>query len=79
MWKLWNLIGRVEKYPDEWALGLLNSIYETGDIRIPHNYRPVCMLSNVRKVIEGKMDERILGRNKVNVIQLGFLKGCYLR
>lgn len=50
--EVWKAIGRTGEYPKEWKHGLLTAIYKKGEANRPQNYRPVCMLSCARKVIE---------------------------
>lgn len=39
-------------FPDEWKEGMIYPLFKRGDKRRPENYRPLCLLSHARKVIE---------------------------
>lgn len=55
----WKLIWRTRVYPGEWKVGLRTPIYKKFDPKVPMNYRPVCMLWCVRKVIESAIAYRL--------------------
>lgn len=71
-----NLMGRTAVYPDEWRVVLLSPIYKKGDPCIPINYRPIFILSCIRKVVEAALAERILKIQKIRGRQYGFRKDC---
>lgn len=68
----WALIGRVSKCPEEWKQGLLTPIFKKGERALPQNYRPICMLSCARKVIETAIAERIARNMPIFGRQFGF-------
>lgn len=73
--QVWRLIGRTKEYPTACTKGLLTPIYKKGDRSQPHNYRPVCMLSCTRKVIEATIAEKVAKQIPILGRQLGFQRG----
>lgn len=72
---VWRIIGRSMEYPELWGEGLLAPIYKKGDRVQPENYRPVCMISCARKIVETAIAEAIAKKLKVCGRQFGFEKG----
>lgn len=72
---MWRLLGRTACYPKGRARGFLNPIYKKGEVRIPANHRPLCMLSSMRKIVEAALADKIGKRMEVNSCQFGFQKG----
>ena len=68
---LWSACGRTAPTPMDWRTGLV-PIYKKGDSEIPSNYRPICLLSSLRKVIERALDKKMQAHYAPNVIQMGF-------
>lgn len=60
----WKLVGSIRRYPEDWKIGQFTPIFKKGDPEVPMNYRPVCMLSCIRKIIEVELADRILERCK---------------
>lgn len=50
---VWDLVGKTKRYPKSCKSGLRNPIRKKGDEVTLANYRPLCMLSHTRKIIEG--------------------------
>lgn len=69
------MIGRSKTYPYQWKVGVLTPQYKKGDTSLTVNYRPLCMLSHLRKTIEAAIAGRILRTFKVYCRQFGFQKG----
>ena len=69
---LWSACGRMAHTPMDWRTGLLVPIYKKGDPEIPSNYRPICLLSSLRKVIERTLDKEMYAHYVPNVMQMGF-------
>ena len=69
---LWSACGRTAQTPMDWRTGLFVPIYKTGDPEIPSNYRPICLLSSVRKVIELTLDKEMQAHYVPNAMQMGF-------
>lgn len=73
--ELWRLIGRTTYYPKEWSRCLLTPIYKKGEVNIPENDRPVCMLSCMRNVVEAALAEKVAKQLDVKSRHYGFSKG----
>ena len=56
----------------DWRTGLLVPIYKKGDPESPSNYRPICLLSSLRKVIERTTDKEMQAHYVPNVMQICF-------
>lgn len=69
------LIGRTLIYPNQWKVGILSSQYKKGDMKVPTNYRQLCMLSHVRKTIEAVLADAVLKKFKIFIRQFGFRQG----
>ena len=69
---LWLACGRTAHTPMGWRNGLLVPIYKKGDPDIPSNYRPICLRSSLRKVIERTLDAEMQAHYVPNVMQMGF-------
>lgn len=55
----WKLIGRTATYPEEWNLGFLTPIHKKGALNEPKNYKLLCMLPGLRRIVEAAMEEII--------------------
>lgn len=71
----WRLVGRGQLYPTEWKIGLLTPVYKKGNPTEAPNYRPLCMFSCVRKVIETAIAETVAAKVKIFGRQYGFQTG----
>ena len=69
---LWSACGRIAHTQMDWRTGLLVPIYKKGDRDIPSNYRPICLLSSQRYVIERTLDKEMQAHYVPNVMQMGF-------
>lgn len=69
------LVGRTKEYPETWQDGLLIPIYKKGEREKPQNYRPVCMLSSARKVLETPSEGTMAKKLTICGRQFGFQKG----
>ena len=49
---LWTASGRLNHIPCEWNRGRLIPLFKKGDPSDPRNYRPICLLSVTRNIIE---------------------------
>ena len=56
----------------DWRTGLLVPIHKKDDPEIPSNYRPICLLSSLRKVLERTLDVEMQAHYAPNVMQMGF-------
>lgn len=50
---LWQQVGRLTSLPTQFNTGTLVPLYKSGEPREPSNYRPIMLLSHVRKCITG--------------------------
>lgn len=50
--KIWEVVGETRVIPDSWTQGILFPLHKKGPHIKPENYRPLCMLSHIRKTIE---------------------------
>lgn len=48
----WSAVGRTEVFPDERSEGVICPLFKKGSQREPANYRPECLLSHVRKIVD---------------------------
>ena len=75
--KLFNLVLSSGCFPDIWSRGLLTPIHKSGDKLDPNNFRGICVSSNLGKVFNSILNNRILTfLNEHNVLsknQIGFL------
>ena len=69
---LWSACGGTAHTPMDWRTGLLVPIYKKGDPEIPSNYRPICLLSSLRKVIQRTLNKEMQAHYFPNVMQMGF-------
>lgn len=71
----WATVVRSGQFPQEWAEGLLCPIYRKGPQDKAESYRPVCVLSHTRKVVDIVMLAAINDRFTPAQSQFGFQKG----
>ena len=69
---LWSACGRTAHTPKDRRTGLFVPIYKKGDPEIPSNYRPICLLSFLCKVIERTLDKETQAHYAPNVMRMGF-------
>ena len=50
---------RSGKYPEGWKLGLITPLPKSGDLSVPKNWRPVCILPAPSKVLEGVLQAQL--------------------
>lgn len=75
IFETWKTIGRLRLYPAGWLHGLLTPIYKKGDSSEPGNYRPVCMLSCIRKTVKVTIVENLAASIEVHERPFGFHRG----
>lgn len=68
----WLIMGRTRITPDEWNTGILVPLYKEGEHHEPSSYRPLCMLSHVRKVLEKVVISELEEITKTERMQFGF-------
>ena len=52
---IWETCGRLSIYPKQWQQGVLVPIHKKGPQMSPANYRPICLLSHARKMVESAL------------------------
>lgn len=51
--KCWREVGRTKIIPDAWTSGSIVPLFKgKGEMGTPQNYKPLCILSHARKVVE---------------------------
>jgi hypothetical protein len=74
--KLFNLIFRSNKMPDEWRRGILVPIFKNKeDVQSCTNYRGIKLMSNTMKLWERIIEHRLRGVTNVTENQFGFMPG----
>lgn len=75
LFEIWKIVGRTKTYPEEWNCGLITTIQKEGVTREPKNYRPLWILSCIRKISEAAVAESISERLNIYGRQYGFQRG----
>uniref|UniRef100_A0A3B1JC70 ribonuclease H n=1 Tax=Astyanax mexicanus TaxID=7994 RepID=A0A3B1JC70_ASTMX len=77
MLKLFNLVLSSGCFPDIWSQGLITPIHKSGDKSDPNNFRGICVSSNLGKVFNNILNNRILSflteHDVLSKNQIGFL------
>jgi hypothetical protein len=74
--KLFNIIFRSNKIPDEWWRSILVSIFKNkGDVQSCTNYRGIKLMSHTMKLWERIIEHRLRGVTNVTKNQFGFIPG----
>jgi hypothetical protein len=74
--KLFNLIFRSNKMPDEWRRSMLVSIFKNkGDVQSCTNYRRIKLMSHTMKLRERIIEHCLRGVTNVTENQFGFMPG----
>jgi hypothetical protein len=72
--KLFNLIFRLNKIPDEWRQSILVPIFKNKvDVQSCTNYRGIKLMSHTIKLCERIIEHRLRGVSNVNENQFGFM------
>jgi hypothetical protein len=72
--KLFNLIFRSNKIPDEWRQNILVPIFKNKvDVQSCTNYRGIKLMSHTMKLWERIIEHRLRGVTNVNENQFGFM------
>lgn len=48
----WRTIGRLIMFPQHWSHGKFYPFKKRGDMSKPEKYRPLCLLSQIRKILD---------------------------
>lgn len=73
---LWKACGRLQHAPRLLLTGLIVPIHKKGDTADPANYRPIMLMSHVRKIISIAINKSIQGIYTPHQSQFGFLQHC---
>jgi Reverse transcriptase (RNA-dependent DNA polymerase) len=74
--KLFNIIFRSNKMPDEWRRSILVPIFKNkGDIQSCTNYREIKLMSHTMKLWERVIEHRLRKLTTVSKNQFGFMHG----
>jgi hypothetical protein len=72
--KLFNLIFRSNKMPDEWRWGILVPIFKNnGDVQNYTNYQRIKLMSHTMKLWERIIEHRLRGVTNITKNQFGFM------
>lgn len=78
--KLFNLIFSSGFYPSSWAMGYISPIFKTGDNSKPDNYRGITITSNIGKlfnmVLNNRLDTFLEENQVITNVQIGFTKNA---
>jgi len=68
---------RQSNIPNKWKINIVVPIYKSGDKTSVKNYRPISILSNIDKVLERIIFNKIINfvLNKLSLSQFGAVKG----
>lgn len=69
---LWKMFGILGQTPDAWNVGTMIPLYKRGPTEMPKSYRPICLLSCTRKVIEKRIERRMRREVTPIAMQTGF-------
>ena len=76
--QLFNTILLSHQYPSCWASGYITPIHKTGNTQSPENYRGITITSNLGKLFNSILNERLESyldkNNKKSDLQIGFEK-----
>ncbi len=77
--KLFNFIFSTSYYPKQWGMGYITPIYKKEDPSLPDNYRGITIMSNVAKLFNCILNNRLIQflekHNVITDLQTGFMKG----
>jgi hypothetical protein len=74
--KLFNLIFRSNKMPDEWRRSILVPIFKNkGDVQSCTNYQGIKLMSHTMKLWKRIIEHRLRGVTNVTENQFGFMPG----
>ena len=75
LYKIWKKSGELQWLPRSWQTAELVPLHKKGSTWDPNNYRPISLLSHVRKIIESALDKELRSVYRFNDLQLGFQPG----
>lgn len=74
LFEVWAAIGRTEYMPQILREGIAVPLYKKGDVRRPENYRPIMLLSHLRKAVSSALNVIITREYSFHPNQWGFRK-----
>jgi hypothetical protein len=69
---LWRCCGQLASVPTLWRTVLLEPIYKKGPLLDPQSYRPIGLLSVLRRVVDSALDTQLRGQITHHPAQFGF-------
>lgn len=72
---LWTTIGKLAHMPEQLREAIFVPIYKKGDRTDPESYRPVALMSHIRKVLSAATDTAIRQHRQFHPMQWGFTQG----
>lgn len=72
---IWRQCGKLKYMPEVWRQARLVPIHKKGDTRDPQNYRPISIISQIRKVIDRAIDTLLREEYTSHPSQVGFRQG----
>lgn len=74
--RLWEACGRLGTTPKIWNHILLYPLYKKDERHLAINYRPIALMSHIRKVVERAADINLRRETKFSHKQCGFKPNC---
>ena len=72
---VWRKCGELCHMPLQWRKARLVPIHKKGDAKDPRNYRPITIISQLRKIVDKALDAAIREKYNFHPAQLGFRSG----
>ncbi len=76
---LYNRLLREESYPDKWKNSIISTIFKSGDVHNPGNYRGVAVANSMHKlftiILNKRLTDYLTDFGKCSPNQNGFMKG----
>lgn len=73
--EIWKSSGRIGHMPEFLRKGLIAPIFKKGDPTLASNYRPICLISHVRKIISSAINSMVQSSHDFHCQQFGFTPG----
>lgn len=72
---IWAKCGELRHIPLTWRVAIIIPIYKKGAVDDPSNYRPISIISQMRKIVDKTIDITLRRNYTFHPAQLGFRKG----
>lgn len=69
---IWKKCGELSCFPFALERVLIVQAYKKGPRNIPSKYKPIALLSHIRKIIEKTLDTRVRAHYRFSPLQCGF-------